>query len=548
MTDTATTDIEESVAQAIRIFDAGADLVRLTAQGEREVRALREIRIRLSEQAYLQPLVADIHFNPKAADAALQVVEKVRINPGNYVDRRQDDHDATDSFERGTQRVEKQFGRFVKEAKELGRSLRIGVNHGSLSERMMLRYGDTPEGMVESAMEYLEICRVHHFEDVLISMKASNVMVMTESVRMLVDRMDAAGMAFPLHLGVTEAGDGEDGRIKSAVGIGSLLADGIGDTIRVSLSEAPEEEIPVARVLRDYIVAREGVEVVPHAGLGEYKRTYLQRNDTYSVNDNIGADALPIVVSDSRQRKVQPVEEVDFAPDYTLTEANRADIFGCAKLVEVFADELSAVEERLRVEPVVLLLSSRHSNPVADWRRAFLWLEGKRIHCPVILHRTYDTPSLDHLQLFAAADFGSLLLEGRANGLSLAAPNVADQSAIDRLLFGILQATRLRMSRPDYISCPGCGRTLYDLKETIARIKAATSHLKGLKIGIMGCIVNGPGEMADADYGYVGSTPGKIDLYKGQVCKERNIPTAEAVDRLISLIREGGDWYDPIHD
>ncbi len=548
MASVSTMDTEASIGQAVRIIDAGADYVRFTAQGVREAANLAQIRAGLTALGYHAPLVADIHFNPKAADEALLHVEKVRINPGNFVESKADDTlTEEEAFDKGHRAVVERFGAFVQEAARLGRAIRIGVNHGSLSERMLRRYGDTAEGMVESCMEFLDVCRAQQFDDVVISMKASNTLVMTAAVRMLVERMDAAGIAFPLHLGVTEAGDGEDGRIKSAVGIGSLLADGIGDTIRVSLSEDPEYEVPVARKLVAYIKGRSNhpAIILPHPE--QYDRNRLQRQETVAVGNLIGGKHTPIVLSD--RSKGGTDFDADLQPDIILRsdgsyyqgENLLADLhFLPLRLSDLTEKRL----QTLKTTPdTVLIIEATGINPVAEWRAAFLLMEQAGCNCPVILHRRYDAAELEDVQLQAAADMGTLLLEGRGNGLMIAADR-QPAADIDRLAFGILQATRLRMSRTEYISCPGCGRTLYNLQETVARIKAATAHLKELKIGIMGCIVNGPGEMADADYGYVGAGPGRIDLYKQKVCVRRGIPQEEAVQQLVDLIKENGDWKE----
>ena len=423
MTTTATIDTDGCIEQAIRIIDAGGELVRMTTQGTREAENMRLIREGLTARGYNTPLVADVHFNPAVADVAAQYVEKVRINPGNYVDpARTFKHlEYTDAeYAQEIQRIRDRFIPFLNICRSHGTAIRIGVNHGSLSDRIMSRYGNTPAGMVESCMEFLRICVEQDFMNVVISIKASNTVVMIETVRLLVKEMDREGMAFPIHLGVTEAGEGEDGRIKSAIGIGALLAEGIGDTIRVSLSEAPEREIPVARKLVDYA-------------------------------------------------------------------ATSAQVRASAKIENG------------------------------------------------VLHLSYDDTLLEDFQLHAAMDAGALLIDGKAKDLKLSNPNLSAEQ-IKSTEDAILQGARIRFSKPEYISCPGCGRTLYNLEETIARIKAATGHLKGVNIAIMGCIVNGPGEMADADFGYVGAGRGKISLYKGKECIEKNIPEENAVDKLLKLI------------
>lgn len=425
MTTTATMDTQGCIEQAIRIIEAGGELVRMTTQGTREAENMRLIREGLTARGYNTPLVADVHFNPAVADVAARYVEKVRINPGNYVDpARTFKHleYTDDEYAQEIQRIRDRFIPFLNICREHGTAIRIGVNHGSLSDRIMSRYGNTPAGMVESCMEFLRICVEQQFMNVVISIKASNTVVMIETVRLLVKEMDREGMAFPIHLGVTEAGEGEDGRIKSAIGIGALLAEGIGDTIRVSLSEAPEREIPVARKLVDY------------------------------------------------------------------------------------AETSAEVRASARIENGILFLD-------------------------------YNDSLLEDFQLHAAMDAGALLIDGKAKELKLSDPNIPSEQ-IRSTEDAILQGARIRFSKPEYISCPGCGRTLYNLEDTIARIKAATGHLKGVKIAIMGCIVNGPGEMADADFGYVGAGRGKISLYKGKECIEKNIPEENAVDRLLKFIEE----------
>ena len=527
MATTSTLDTEASVAQAERIIAAGAEYLRYTAQDKRVATNLGVIHQELRVRGIMTPLVADIHFNPTAADTALEYVEKVR----------------------------ERFGAFVERAKTLKRAIRIGVNHGSLSERMVMLYGDTPEGMVQSCLEYLDVCRKHDFHDIVISMKSSNTVVMTAAVRLLVARLNELGYpAYPLHLGVTEAGEGEDGRIKSAVGIGSLLAAGIGDTIRVSLSEEPECEIPVARALVDYITTREQVPPPSNSSLlpswDEYRRLAQDaRKDTTSIGALVGGSNLPIVLYPTDK----PLDSSSFAqrPDALLSPEGKLHLAGGTTIVgvdvrRIDTDTLTAelLEELASKPQILLLLESRGANPVADWRWGFTQLRRAGVRCPILLHRRYETTDIELFRLYAAADCGSIFLDGWGNGLALEAPNLPTEEII-KTEFGILQASRLRMSKTEFISCPGCGRTLYNLQNTIAEIKSATSHLKGLKVGIMGCIVNGPGEMADADYGYVGAAPGKIDLYKGQECIKKGVPQAQAVEHLIQLIKEGGDWKDP---
>ena len=551
MANTDTNDTEGSVAQAERIIKAGADLLRYTTQGRREATNMANIAEGIHHLGYTTPLVADVHFNPNAADEALEHIEKVRINPGNYVDTKSSTpREWTDElFEEMHNKVIERFGKFVLRAKELGRAIRIGVNHGSLSERMLTRYGDTPEGMIESCLEYLDVCKMHDFHDIVISMKSSNTLVMTAAVRLLSKTLAERGYpAYPLHLGVTEAGEGEDGRIKSAVGIGSLLADGLGDTIRVSLSEEPEAEIPVAKTLVDYISSRQPLDVdtaiLPD--WNEYTNlSYNDRKNSIAIGKLAGGGNLPIVLSNATPSNSGDSTKADYyiSDSGAITNAQGA-IMKDFSYVEL--DCYSITEEVLAnvQETSLILLNAPGDNAIAEWRLGFTLLRRAGIKNSIILRRTYTTNDIELFRLQLAADAGTIIIDGWSNGLYISAPNLHEEDVIKTEL-GVLQATRLRMSKTEFISCPGCGRTLYSLTETIAKIKAATSHLKGLKIGVMGCIVNGPGEMADADYGYVGAAPGKIDLYKGQECIRRGIPQEEAVNQLIDLIKSEGDWREP---
>ena len=551
MANTDTNDTEGSVAQAERIIKAGADILRYTTQGRREAANMANIAEGIHHLGYTTPLVADVHFNPNAADEALEHIEKVRINPGNYVDTKSSTpREWTDElFEEMHNKVIERFGKFVLRAKELGRAIRIGVNHGSLSERMLTRYGDTPEGMIESCLEYLDVCRMHDFHDIVISMKSSNTLVMTAAVRLLSKTLAERGYpAYPLHLGVTEAGEGEDGRIKSAVGIGSLLADGLGDTIRVSLSEEPEAEIPVAKALVDYISSRQPLDVdtaiLPD--WNEYTNlSYNDRKNSIAIGKLAGGGNLPIVLSNATPSNSGDSTKADYyiSDSGAITNAQGA-IMKDFSYVEL--DCYSITEKALAnvQETSLILLNAPGNNAIAEWRLGFTLLRRAGIKNSIILRRTYTTNDIELFRLQLAADAGTIIIDGWSNGLYISAPNLQEEDVIKTEL-GVLQATRLRMSKTEFISCPGCGRTLYSLTETIAKIKAATSHLKGLKIGVMGCIVNGPGEMADADYGYVGAAPGKIDLYKGQECIRRGIPQEEAVNQLIDLIKSEGDWREP---
>ncbi len=531
MTSTSTLDTDASVAQCRRIFDAGADYVRLTAQGVREAHNIGEIRAALHAAGYTKPLVADIHFNPKAAFEAAATTDKVRINPGNFVDaaRTFKKLEYTDEeYAAELEKIRRAVVPFIAICREHHTAVRLGVNHGSLSDRIMSRYGDTPAGMVESAMEYLRIFREENFNNVAISIKASNTVIMVETVRRLVAEMDREDMHYPLHLGVTEAGDGEDGRIKSAVGIGTLLAEGIGDTVRVSLSEEPELEIPVARKLVDYITAREGHAPISGCFAKAYNRIAPERRPTNAVG-SIGGQNVPVVAT-----ALSPVDVAAIAtkPDFFLSDVNWKAVDASAK-AEGFSDD------------DVLLLTSHHANPVGEIEAFIhrLWDNGCK--APVVVRMSYDDTNEEDVQVKAGADFGALLLNGLVDGIVLDAPNLPNNADAVAYSFGILQAARRRTTKTEYISCPSCGRTLYDLQHAVKEIKAATSHLKGLKIGIMGCIVNGPGEMADADYGYVGAAVGKVSLYKGKECVERNVPQDVALTHLIDLIKANGDWTEP---
>lgn len=531
MTSTSTLDTDASVAQCRRIFDAGADYVRLTAQGVREAHNIGEIRAALHAAGYTKPLVADIHFNPKAAFEAAATTDKVRINPGNFVDaaRTFKKLEYTDEeYAAELEKIRRAVVPFLTICREHHTAVRLGVNHGSLSDRIMSRYGDTPAGMVESAMEYLRIFREENFNNVAISIKASNTVIMVETVRRLVAEMDREDMHYPLHLGVTEAGDGEDGRIKSAVGIGTLLAEGIGDTVRVSLSEEPELEIPVARKLVDYITAREGHAPISGCFAKAYNRIAPERRPTNAVG-SIGGQNVPVVAT-----ALSPADVAAIAtkPDYFLSDVNWKAVDASDK-AEGFNDD------------DVLLLTSHHANPVGEIEAFIhrLWDNGCK--APVVVRMRYDDDDEEDVQVKAGADFGALLLNGLVDGIVLDAPNLPNNADAVAYSFGILQAARRRTTKTEYISCPSCGRTLYDLQHAVKEIKAATSHLKGLKIGIMGCIVNGPGEMADADYGYVGAAVGKVSLYKGKECVERNVPQDVALTHLIDLIKANGDWTEP---
>ena len=581
MTTTNTNDTEACVEQAEKIIKAGGELVRLTTQGRREAENLKNINAQLRADGFSTPLVADVHFNANVADVAALYAEKVRVNPGNYVDparvfKKIEYTDAEYADE--LKKLEDRFVPFLNICKEHHTAVRIGVNHGSLSDRIMSRYGDTPEGIVESCMEFLRICKKEQFDNVVISIKASNTVIMVRTVRLLVDEMDRNDMHYPLHLGVTEAGEGEDGRIKSAVGIGALLADGIGDTVRVSLSEEPEAEIPVARHLVDYITKREGHLMVPATASPDFNWLRPERRKTRAAG-GIGGSNVPVVIASlpNGQTAIDAEFGADTTPDYiycgSSLPANRKEgqkyivdfnaYTGAKDTYPIFpynatpfissvkADvkflvlQLGAPSEEylacLKAHPeVVVIAVSNQQNKLGEQRALTheLWING--LFNPVVFAQMYRHSAQEKadFQLEAAADMGALMIDGLCDGIWLMNDGDINVRDIADTSFAILQAARLRTSKTEYISCPGCGRTLYDLRSTIAKIKAATAHMKGLKIGIMGCIVNGPGEMADADYGYVGAGPGKISLYKQKMCVEKAIPESEAVEHLLRFIEE----------
>ncbi len=602
MTTVDTMDTEGTVAESIRMIDAGCELVRITAPSKNEAENLANIKKMLVDKGYNTPLVADIHFTPNAAEIAAKLIEKVRVNPGNYADKKKfEEIDYTDdTYQAELNRIEERFTPLVLLCKQHGTAMRIGTNHGSLSDRILSRYGDTPEGMVESAMEFLRICRKHDFHEIVISMKASNTLVMVQAYRLLMKTMMDEGMNYPLHLGVTEAGDGEDGRIKSAVGIGTLLEDGIGDTIRVSLTEAPEFEIPVAKILADRYQNR---SLYPATTRREYNINPFsyQRRPTAEVN-NIGGKHTPVVVTDlSNRNEINPSSFFgagyqysvpmdkwnlsDLACDYIFIGDKQInfDIPGTLGIIQNGANWLQnttairtypcwSIEQYLgsvkkhsdinfvqlqtqeltdniiecvKKDPTaVILLSSIHPLQVMDLRSTYMQLINSNCKTPIVVHTQYTTDSEDEFMLNSAVDQGALFIDGLGDGIMMTATNIALQR-VNSTAFGILQATRTRISKTEYISCPSCGRTLFDLQDTTAKIRSRTSHLKGIKIGIMGCIVNGPGEMADADYGYVGTGPGKITLYKEKSVVKKNVPEEEAVDELIALIQSNGDWVEP---
>ncbi len=607
MTTTDTMDTGATVAQSIRMIQAGCELVRITAPSIKEAENLALIKKRLRASGYDTPLVADIHFTPNAAEVAARIVEKVRVNPGNYADKKKfDTRTYTDGeYAAEMERIRERFVPLVRICKEHGTAMRIGTNHGSLSDRIMNRYGDTPLGMVESAFEFLRICRDENFHDIVLSMKASNTQVMVQAYRLLVHKMMALGWDYPLHLGVTEAGDGEDGRIKSAVGIGALLEDGLGDTVRVSLTEEPEAEIPVAQALADRYSARRGHRPIPELHDMPIDPFSHARRPTREVL-NIGARHVPVVIADlSTKEKINaaslfaygyhysvPLDKwnlTDQACDYLFIGDHHLafEIPGTLGIVQEHAawlkdrnkprhypllqvDDLlnnvpthhdlnfvHATLDQLTDEVIglldeddscVLLLDTMNQHGYAEQRAAFFRLMTRKCDVPVIIGRDHINLDELRLMLYSSTDMGALLLDGLGDGVMICPEKCGSDDMVNRTAFGILQATRSRISKTEYISCPSCGRTLFDLQETTARIRARTSHLKGVKIGIMGCIVNGPGEMADADYGYVGTGPGVITLYKEKTVVKRNVPSANAVDELIALIKEGGDWVEMPRD
>ncbi|MCC8113710.1 MAG: (E)-4-hydroxy-3-methylbut-2-enyl-diphosphate synthase [Bacteroidales bacterium] len=502
MTNTPTLDTAASAAQIERIADAGADIVRLTAQSVNHARNLANIKDKVRADGYDTPLVADIHFTPDAAFVAAEIVEKVRINPGNFVDPARTFRAleyTPEEYQAEIEKIEAKLVPLLEVCRSHGTALRIGVNHGSLSDRIMSHYGNTPAGMVESAMEFLRICRKHDFDNVAISIKASNVTVMVETVRLLARTMESEGMHYPLHLGVTEAGDGEDGRVKSAVGIGTLLSEGIGDTIRVSLSEEPEAEIPVARKLAAHVAEMANAPEITGEMAPGYDPIAPQHRKSKAL-DKIGGDNVPVVVG-----------------------------------LDLKAEEIPVGVE---------VITATSANAPGEIKAQFHRLLAEGNDAPVIVKLSYpETATLDDVTIAASVDLGAVLLGGFADGIWIDAPHLP-ADAINSLSLAILQAVRLRISRTEYIACPSCGRTLFDLTKTLAQVKQATSHLPGLKIAVMGCIVNGPGEMADADYGYVGAGIGNVSLYKGKECVKKNIPAADALPLLIQLIKDNGDWRD----
>ncbi len=599
MTTKDTMDTLGSVEESIRMIDAGCEIVRLTAPSKREAENLRVIKSELLKKGYETPLVADIHFTPNAAEIAAENVEKVRVNPGNYADKKKfEEHVYTEeSYAQELARIEEKFTPLVLKCKAMNVAIRIGTNHGSLSDRILSRYGDTPIGMVESAMEFLRVCVKHDFHNIVLSMKASNTLVMVQAYRLLVATMKESNMNYPLHLGVTEAGDGEDGRIKSAVGIGALLEDGIGDTIRVSLTEKPEAEIPVAqKLLQKFTEGNEFESIsINNDQLPYTPFSFKRRNSTEIVN--IGGHTPPVVIADlSSINDIKPSHFFGFGYNYSIPldkwniSDSAADIVYLGKqtidfetpgtlkmlveyktwkenhqsstkyfplievsdLPQINNNQICFVKHKIENDDIrtyidypnaIIVADSQKSNKTQLFRQLYVQLEENKLKNPVILCDSPKTSDTETFQLWASSTLGSVFIDGFGDGVWLSGKQPLQ--IINSTSFGILQATRLRISKTEYISCPSCGRTLFDLQETTAKIREKTAHLKGLKIGIMGCIVNGPGEMADADYGYVGTGPGKIHLYKEKTVVRKNVSENEAVDALIDLIRENGDWINP---
>ncbi len=600
MTTTDTMDTIATVKQTIRMAEAGCEYVRITAPSIKEAKNLLNIKNELKKRGYYIPLIADIHYTPNAAEVAARIVEKIRINPGNFVDKKKfQTIEYTDrEYEEELERVREKFIPLIKICKEYGTAMRIGANHGSLSDRIMSRYGDTPLGMVESALEFVRICEEENFHDIVLSMKSSNPKVMIQAYRLLVNKMISEGMNYPLHLGVTEAGEGEDGRIKSAMGIGALLEDGLGDTIRVSLTEPPENEIPVAKMLisryADY-TANNSVPDISEIPINPFE---YERRKSFEVFNIGGGKAPKVVLGFSKKEKIEnrDLEKAgyffdekngkwktgDLSADFIFIESNTGLLqippqlnvlisantrestskefrllrlheldeceednstkFVLIKLQDVFNKEFQKIANK---KNIVLVAESDAVHPMIELRRLFFELKIMNVNNPVIIKINYRSLSCEELQLFASTDFGALFADGFGDGIWITSNNPKCKTGfLNSLSFGILQAARVRITRTEYIACPSCGRTLFDLVEVTRKIRSKTEHLKGVKIGIMGCIVNGPGEMADADYGYVGSGMGRITLYRGKEIVKRNIPESSALDELIELIKNDGRWTD----
>ena len=609
MTTTDTMDTIGTVEQSIKMIESGCEYIRITAPSIKEAQNLENIKAELRKRGYKAPLIADIHFTPNAAELAARIVEKVRVNPGNYADKKKFQQiEYTDAdYNAELERIRKKFTPLVKICKEYGTAMRIGTNHGSLSDRIMSRYGDTPLGMVESALEFLRICEDLDYHNIVLSMKASNTQIMVQAYRLLVQKMVEEGMNYPLHFGVTEAGDGEDGRIKSAVGIGTLLEDGLGDTIRVSLTEPPEFEAPVAISLADRYKSRLPHKEIPEIDESPVNPFEYNLRETFEVT-NIGGSNVPVVVADFSNFKVTDYKDFqsigynyspeldkwnlkETTPDLIYLGKNNLPfeipnslkgiydyeawksledktkgfpLFGVddylsadqksfllnfveVKIEDIFSEKFEKLGNDSKT---VFIFSTENEHAMPELRRMFFELVKREIKNPVIIKRDYRLNNLDDYRIYSSTDFGGLLLEGFGNGVWSSNINFENKSFLEsadlikRTLFGVLQASRVRISKTEYIACPSCGRTLFDLVEVTNKIRSRTEHLKGVKIGIMGCIVNGPGEMADADYGYVGSGIGKITLYRGKEIVRKNVNSEHAVDELINLIKEDGNWIE----
>ena len=604
MTTIDTMDTKGSVDQCIRMIESGCDYVRITAPSIKEAKNLAEIKNSLREKGFQTPLIADIHFTPNAAELAARIVEKVRINPGNYADKKKFAViDYTEStYQAELDRIRAKFSPLVSICKEYGTAMRIGTNHGSLSDRILSRYGDTPLGMVESALEFIRICEDLNYFDLVLSMKSSNPQVMVQAYRLLVAKLKDEGLqSYPLHLGVTEAGEAEDGRIKSAVGIGTLLEDGLGDTVRVSLTEAPEAEAPVAKILIDQLIERKSpIDLLPviDSPIDPYRYT---RRETFEVV-NFGAQNVPRVIADFSNKKTIDIKSLKSVGHFYLTELDKWGMndLGCDyvytgdhvldfmlpnglkqivnydlfqtlsekdhiyplllenqlinlkevenhfSFIQINADTIEdkIIDQLKGLTQSIIILESFASNVFHSSRNAMIKFMKAGIQLPVVFKYDFGSLSEAAFRINLATNFGGLFIDGLGDGMLMSADNL-DTKIINETVFGTLQAARTRITKTEYISCPSCGRTLFDLQETTAMIRKKTDHLKGIKIGIMGCIVNGPGEMADADYGYVGSGKGKITLYKGQEVIKKAVPTANALDELVKLIKDNGEWVDP---
>jgi (E)-4-hydroxy-3-methylbut-2-enyl-diphosphate synthase len=579
MTNTNTADADATVKQIKTITDEGADFVRMTTRTIKEAENLQAIKTQLLNEGYRIPLVADVHFNPRIAETAAKLVEKVRINPGNYSLK----HSQKEAFKE----IEENFTRLIEICKNNQTAIRIGVNHGSLSQRIMDQFGDTPKGMVESAMEFLRICNKHDFHQVVISLKSSNTRVMVQANRLMVHNMLREGMVYPLHLGVTEAGEGEDGRIKSAVGIGSLLADGIGDTVRVSLTEAPEKEIPVATTLVNQFTRLKNHGPIPKIQQIPVNPFEYSKRETKPVK-NIGGTNAPVIIADINEytHGSSSPDQINWqgkAPDFILSEdvpgpsfnsripfilpydkwleANLSSVsypvFSSVKnfleaqnnsdtlnFIKIHSEDLEFIDKLTNIDNVVLILSTTNGNFVASQRRFLLELINNQVKIPVILHRYYCEDNLENLQVKTSADLGPIFVDGLGEGLFIQNSGTIKEPDLTNLALGILQASRIRIFKTEFISCPGCGRTQFNLEKAVKKVRERLGHLKGLKIAVMGCVVNGPGEMADADYGYVGAGKGKVFLYKNKQLVKKNVPEEQAIDELIGLIKANDDWKE----